>query len=423
MSTARVAILHYSAPPLVGGVEFIIEAHARMLAEFGCETKLIVGEGGHAVPGVTVDLIPEISSGGGQMNEEVEQLLAGKVPDNFKACVKKVEKELSKSLRNIDVCIMHNVLTMHFNLILTAALANIMERRKNIHFIGWTHDSTFADPNYKEHQKRSHPWRLLTKKLPGCDYCVISAQRRQEMKKIFGVSASQLPIIPDGLDVRELLGLTPGVTTLFINERLNQKDFVALTPTRIVRRKNLEEGIRIVAALKRFGKTVRWMITGAPDTHNTDAYMYYEELIALRKKMRVEKDVIFLWEHFKSGVSNEDLRGLYGISNTLLFPSEREGFGIPVLEAGIMGLLVVISDIPALREIGGMETVYIYPDERAEDVACRMVRAFDRSAQLVFRKKIISTYSWDALFDQKILPAVFEPEQLWKKRRPKRKKK
>lgn len=423
MTTARVAILHYSAPPLVGGVEFIIEAHARMLAEFGCETKLIVGEGGHAVSGVTVDLIPEISSGGGDMSEEIGQLLAGKVPKNFNACVKEVEKKLSKSLRNIDVCIMHNVLTMHFNMILTAALANIIARRKTIHFIGWTHDSTFTDPNYKEHQKRSYPWRLLTKKLPGCDYCVISAQRRQEIKKLFGISASQLPIIPDGLDVRELLGLTPGVTALFINERLNQKDFVALTPTRIVRRKNIEEGIRIVAALKRFGKSVRWMITGAPDTHNSDSYVYYEELVALRKKMRVEKDVIFLWEHFKEGVSNEDLRALYGISNTLLFPSEREGFGIPVLEAGIMGLLVVISDIPALREIGGMETVYIYPDERAEDVACRMVRAFDRSAQLVFRKKIISTYSWDALFDQKILPAVFEPEELWKNRKTKRKKK
>ena len=422
MSTARVAILHYSAPPLVGGVEFIIEAHAKMLAEFGCDIKLIVGEGGGVIPGVSLEKIPEIASNGGLMKEEVAQLLEGRVPANFKACVKKLEKALSKALRNVDVCIMHNVLTMHFNLILTAALANIIERRKNIRFIGWTHDSTFADPNYKEHQRKSYPWSLLSKKLPKCDYCVISAQRRTEMKKIFGVPASQLPIIPDGLDVRQLLGLTPGVATLFVEDRLNQKDFVALTPTRIVRRKNLEEGIRIVAALKRFGKTVRWMITGAPDTHNDDSMAYFDELVALRKKLRVEKDVRFLWRAFDNGVSNADLRALYGISNTLLFPSEREGFGIPVLEAGIMGLLVVISDIPALREIGGMETVYIYPDERAEDVACRMVRAFDRSAQLVFRKKIISTYSWDALFENKILPAVFSPEQLWKNRRTRVKK-
>ena len=116
-------------------------------------------------------------------------------------------------------------------------------------------------------------------------------------------------------------------------------------------------------------------------------------------------------------MSADDLRGLYGLANTLLFPSEREGFGIPVLEAGIMGLLVVISDIPSLRELGGMETVYIYPDERAEDVACRIVRAFDRSSQLTFRRKIISTYSWDALFENKILPAVSRPESIWRRKR------
>ena len=36
-----------------------------------------------------------------------------------------------------------------------------------------------------------------------------------------------------------------------------------------------------------------------------------------------------------------------------LLPSESEGFGLPVLESLACGTPVVLSDIPALREIGG----------------------------------------------------------------------
>ena len=37
----------------------------------------------------------------------------------------------------------------------------------------------------------------------------------------------------------------------------------------------------------------------------------------------------------------------------MLVPSEREGFGLPVLEALAGGAAVVASDIPPLREVGG----------------------------------------------------------------------
>jgi ribulose-phosphate 3-epimerase len=145
------------------------------------------------------------------------------------------------------------------------------------------------------------------------------------------------------------------VADLFVEEELYRREIVALTPTRIVRRKNVETGLEIVAALKKMGKSVRWIITGAPDPYNEDAVQYFEELVSLRRRLRLTNDVIFLCERWKQWVSNDDLRGLYGVSNMLLFPSEREGFGIPVLEAAITGLLVVVSDIPALRELAGDE--------------------------------------------------------------------
>ncbi|HEX6183925.1 MAG TPA: glycosyltransferase family 1 protein [Pyrinomonadaceae bacterium] len=52
------------------------------------------------------------------------------------------------------------------------------------------------------------------------------------------------------------------------------------------------------------------------------------------------------------------LAAVYRAAALLLQPSEREGFGLPVLEATASGLAVLASDLPVLREVGGAATTY-----------------------------------------------------------------
>ncbi|MBN1557140.1 MAG: glycosyltransferase family 4 protein [Lentisphaerae bacterium] len=411
MKKPRVALLHYSCPPVIGGVEFIIRQHYALLTEHGFPTRLIVGAGGER--GVKTTLIPEMASDGGPLHETVAALRGGRVPDGFDDAVKRTERALVRALRGVDVCLMHNVLTMHFNLVLTAALARIMARTRRIHFVGWNHDSTFTDPNYAPHQRRDYPWNLLTRALPGCRYCAISRQRQQEISRLFGIPPERMPAIPDGVDVVARLGLVPEVRELYRAEQLYRRDLVALTPTRIVRRKNLEAGLRIVAALKRRRRDVRWIITGAPDPHNPDTMDYYRRLRAERKRLRIEKEVVFMCERSGQRVNDDALRGLFAVSNLLLFPSEREGFGIPVLEAGLARLLVVVSDIPAFREVGGRDAVYFRPRDAADKTAQRILRAFDADKRLTFRNRILSHYAWESVFENRILPAIVNPEAVW----------
>jgi glycosyltransferase involved in cell wall biosynthesis len=49
---------------------------------------------------------------------------------------------------------------------------------------------------------------------------------------------------------------------------------------------------------------------------------------------------------------------LYRSASVVLMPSEAEGFGLPVAEALTCGAIVVASDIPVLREVGGDAAIY-----------------------------------------------------------------
>ena len=52
------------------------------------------------------------------------------------------------------------------------------------------------------------------------------------------------------------------------------------------------------------------------------------------------------------------LAAVYRRAALLLQTSDREGFGLPVVEAMACGTPVVASDVPALREVGGPATTY-----------------------------------------------------------------
>ena len=98
----KVAIVHYAASPIVGGVESVIAAHAGLMAADGHDVRIVAGRGGtndagSVVPStggaawhpgsavvVPVPLIDPIHERVAAMQVE---LSAGRVPDSFEALV------------------------------------------------------------------------------------------------------------------------------------------------------------------------------------------------------------------------------------------------------------------------------------------------------------------------------------------------
>ncbi len=71
--------------------------------------------------------------------------------------------------------------------------------------------------------------------------------------------------------------------------------------------------------------------------------------------------------------SDRDLAALYSRCDALIAASLAEGFGLPIVEAGVFGARVICSDIPVFREVAGDTGLYFDPQNA--DSLCKAVLA------------------------------------------------
>ena len=92
---------------------------------------------------------------------------------------------------------------------------------------------------------------------------------------------------------------------------------------------------------------------------------------------------------------------LYRNAEMFVYPSEYEGFGIPILEAYATDCPVLLNDNPCFREVAGEAGVfYNNSDAAAAAAAVESVLSMpprDRQALLAMQRQRLSLYSWEKI--------------------------
>ncbi len=102
-------------------------------------------------------------------------------------------------------------------------------------------------------------------------------------------------------------------------------------------------------------------------------------------------------------LSDSELVWLYRNAVALIFPSKYEGFGLPPLEAQMLGCVVVSSDAAALPEVCGDGAVYFDPDDPAALIAeLAELEGSDVAADELRRRgaKNAARFSWASSADK-----------------------
>lgn len=408
----RTGLLHYTCPPVIGGVETILYEQAQRLSARGYPVTILSGRGGPLPSPTTIQLrlIPELDSKHPDVTATRDALDRGEVPSGFETLRSCLRERLVSELGGLDVLIVHNALGLHFNLALTSVLWDLAERRSP-RLIAWYHDLSWVNPLYRPLMHPGEPWSYLRRQHPRITPVFISTQRRQEWEALTKMVQPPETVIPNGVDPFTLLRIGPATRTLIDRHQLDHVDAVLLAPVRITRRKNLEWAIDAAAAVRESGRTVRLLITGPPGPHNPRAHDYVDELKALTTQHRLQESVCFLFEQQPPGaqghypVDAATLADLYMLSDVVTLPSTSEGFGLPLAEAAVFRTPVVCTDLPVFREVAPSGPRFV-PIEAGPAGFSRAVLDALNSDDARFRRRILRDYSWDAIIQQRLEPLL-----------------
>jgi glycosyltransferase involved in cell wall biosynthesis len=210
----------------------------------------------------------------------------------------------------------------------------------------------------------------------------VSRYSAERIEAHFGVPANSIEIIPNAVDPMFLAAT-----------RKHKQDGAPLrliSVSRLERRKRHEWCIAALEALAREGIEGECSIIGAGNGAYADELR--AEIEAARKRG--------LKAEIRSDLPFSDLVEAYSGSSIFLFPSEAEGFGIPVIEAAGAGVPGVASDGGALAEFKGQFVGEYFPasDKDAFIAAVLLVARnldeYREKAERV-RAQVGQTYSWN----------------------------
>jgi glycosyltransferase involved in cell wall biosynthesis len=218
----------------------------------------------------------------------------------------------------------------------------------------------------------------------------ISAHSAACLQAALGLQAPKLTVIAEAADagLRQAL---PVAKAAALRKALGIHGPYVLASGAADKRKNVDRLIQAFALTreqdKRFARAILVVTSLRPGEEATTDYAE----TALRAG--VVDDVRFV-----GYVDDAQMKALYQGALCLAFPSEWEGFGLPVLEAFALGCPVLIARSGSLPEVGGDAAVYVDPRSVASIADGLSEAAFGRSRAARVKKGRAreKRYTWKA---------------------------
>jgi glycosyltransferase involved in cell wall biosynthesis len=175
----------------------------------------------------------------------------------------------------------------------------------------------------------------------------ISEQTKRDIIHFFGTDAKKIEVIYQSC-APEFAVACESKKLREVSEKYQLPEHFILNVGTIESRKN---ALLIVKAIAKLNADIKLVLIGKETA-------YAATIKDFISKHQIEDKVIFLQD-----VSFADLPAIYQLSQVFVYPSEFEGFGIPVLEALKSGVPVIATTGSCLEEAGGPDSIYVSPDD------------------------------------------------------------
>lgn len=408
--TRRIALVHYSYPPVIGGVEKIVFDHAQYFSRLDFETHVFAGDGQNNNPNIQFHLIPEFQSLNNTNPALLEQILTQPTfPEESENLTKNIYKKMEEAFRDVDIFFIHNVLTNSLNPCLNMAFVRYIQHNPSKIFVSWVHDIALDSMRNVYSYPNPHLTELIYQPRQEIHHVGISAFLKKTLVREMGLTPSSITVIPNGIDLTALLNLHPTSARIFSRYKMGQKDPFVFLPIKIMRHKNVELCLHVLAVLKKLKKKPVMVISASGFPHGSTG-LYVKEVQETILKLGLKDDVIFLHneveEKYKT-IEYKIVDDFYRLSDIVLLLSSFENFGLPLLESAITKTPILVNDLEVFREIEVEHMYYTNIEhESSEQIAQKVIDITEKNPNIVFFRKVKREFNFDTIFQTKIIPFI-----------------
>lgn len=410
MKNKRIGLMHYSYPPVIGGVEKVVFDHAQLFAEYGYNVTIFSGDGENKNNDIKLNIIPELKSL--RLFDAVlyQQIIDSETyPELFFNWSNTILKKLTKQIQDIDILIIHNILTMTLNLPLNKALLELMEQNPHKKFISWTHDVALNNDKKKKVFKNIKIYDLIYKQNKNIQYIGISNYLKETLIKEIGFNQNSIKIIPNGIDLASFLEINPLSKQIMAKRKIDMYDFVIYYPGKIIKYKNIDYCLNIINQIKNQGKNPILVISAGKLPHTNDPE-YFNEIKDMVIRLDLQKNILFLDDEIDlqdKNISFKIVKDFYKISDVVFNLSSFENFGLPLIEAGIYKTPLIVNDLTVFKEIIKDNTPFIDINSDSPTlVASKIIEILKNNPQSKLFNKIKKNYNLENIFKNQIEPLV-----------------
>jgi len=225
----------------------------------------------------------------------------------------------------------------------------------------------------------------------------VSAYSKRAIIRHFSIPEDNIHVVPNGVSNFYFEPFDREKAALEVWEKFGFQHYI-LYVSRIEPRKNQVDLLKAYLDLKLYDQDKSLVFVGKIS-------IPVPQLKEIMQPLPEEiKQKIF----FLEDISNDDLRLLYQATELFVYPSKGEGFGIPPLEAGAMGIPTICSNTTAMEDFSFFGDRHIHPDITQLKASITRALAEQPSNLREISNTIRRRYGWEKA-------AFTMNELIWKK--------
>jgi hypothetical protein len=278
----------------------------------------------------------------------------GSVHESFYEEVDIIANDFVKHLKDVDVCIMHDILYQGWHLVHNIAIRKAQKELPNLRFLEFTHSLPVNRPKQME-----YPFSARFMDMPKTKFIYPTYSGIPALAKQYDIPEGNCAVIYNTLPLIELM--SKEVQKVADNIDIYNAEILIVYPGRLTTGKKFEKVSSLAGAIKKKTEKETKVIFCDFPSADISSEVYKHIIKTEGKKFGLDdNDMLFTSDiGFSEGFPRQSVLELFTLSNLFICPSFSESFGLTVLEAGSRGNFIVLNEaVPALKELGNSLGAY-----------------------------------------------------------------